>query len=62
MWKVKKSKSLKSQMGLQLWKNMDEDDVEIIRKWERFRKNMKASATETVGYYELKHEPWFDEE
>jgi hypothetical protein len=33
------------------------------RAWESIRENMKASATEGLGYHELKqHKPWSDEE
>jgi hypothetical protein len=30
------------------------DDVNIKRVWESIRVNMKVSATECLGYYELK--------
>jgi hypothetical protein len=41
----------------------DDDDVDINRAWESIRENMKASATEYLSYYELKHhKPQFDEE
>jgi hypothetical protein len=37
-------------------------DVDISRAWESIRENMKASATDSLGFYELKeHKPWFDE-
>jgi hypothetical protein len=37
-----------------------EDEIYII--WEIFRENIKISAKENLGYYELKqHKPWFDE-
>jgi hypothetical protein len=40
----------------------DDDDVDINRAWKNIRENMKTSATESLGYYELKqHKPWFDE-
>jgi hypothetical protein len=50
--------------------NLDDDDddddgdgdgdVDISRVWESIRGNMKDSATESLGYYELKHhKPWF---
>jgi hypothetical protein len=36
--------------------------VEINTVWETIGENIKFSAKETLGYYELKqHEPWFDE-
>jgi hypothetical protein len=37
--------------------------VDITGAWDNIREAMKASATESPGYYELKqHKPWFDEE
>jgi hypothetical protein len=37
-------------------------EVEIITIWETIRENIKISAKESLGYYELKqHKPWFDE-
>jgi hypothetical protein len=39
-----------------------EAEVEINIIWETIRKNIKISAKESLGYYELKqHKPWFDE-
>jgi hypothetical protein len=39
------------------------DDVDIKRTWETVRKNIKISAKESSGYYELnQHKPWFNEE
>jgi hypothetical protein len=36
-------------------------EMEIKNAWEMFRENIKISAKESVGYYELKkHKPWFD--
>jgi hypothetical protein len=41
--------------------NLD-TDVDINRAWGTIRQNIKISAKESVGYYDLqKHEPWFDE-
>jgi hypothetical protein len=38
-------------------------EVKINSAWETIRENIKFSAKETSGYYELKkHRPWFDEE
>jgi hypothetical protein len=35
---------------------------EINSAWESIRENIKISAKESLGYYELKkHEPWFKE-
>jgi hypothetical protein len=38
-------------------------EANINRAWETVRENIKISAKESLGYYELKkHKPWFDEE
>jgi len=40
---------------------LDDNDVYINKGWESFRDNTKASATDGLGYYELKQQkPWFD--
>jgi hypothetical protein len=37
-------------------------DVDINRAWETIKENIKISAIESLGYYELKkHKPWFDQ-
>jgi hypothetical protein len=37
-------------------------EVEINSAWEIIRENIKVSAKESLGYYELKkHKPWFDQ-
>jgi hypothetical protein len=37
-------------------------EVEVNRAWETIRENIKFSAKESLGDYELKkHKPWFDE-
>jgi hypothetical protein len=37
-------------------------DVEINSAWEMIKENIKISAKESLGYFELKkHKPWFDE-
>jgi hypothetical protein len=42
--------------------NLD-DDVDISGAWESITEAIKASAMESIGYYELKqHEPWFEKE
>jgi hypothetical protein len=47
-------------MGLQLWKIWTQ--VEMNSAWETIRENIKTSAKESLGYFELKkHKPWFDE-
>jgi hypothetical protein len=39
--------------------NLDAE-VDISRAWETIRENIKISAKESLGYYELKkHKPWF---
>jgi hypothetical protein len=41
--------------------NLDAE-VGINRAWETIRENIKISAKESLGYYELKkHKPWLDE-
>jgi hypothetical protein len=41
----------------------DDDDMDISKPWEYIRENMKASAIENLGYYELKqNKPCFNEE
>jgi uncharacterized protein YaaR (DUF327 family) len=36
-------------------------EVEINSAWETIRENIKISAKENLGYFELKkHKPWFD--
>jgi hypothetical protein len=53
---------LRSEIGLQLWKIMD-IKVEIYNSWEMIRDNIKISAKESLGYFELKkHKPLFDED
>ena len=39
------------------------DSEDINRAWENIKENIKTSAKDSVGLYELKeHKPWFDEE
>jgi hypothetical protein len=41
--------------------NLD-TEVDINRAWEIIGENIKISAKDSLGYYELqKHKPWFDE-
>jgi hypothetical protein len=36
-------------------------EVEINSAWETIRENIKLSAKESLGYFELKkHKPWLD--
>jgi len=39
------------------------DSKDIKRAWEYIKENIKTSAKESLGLYELKQDkPWFDEE
>jgi len=39
----------------------DRDDIN--RAWENVKQNIKTSAAESLGQYELKqHKPWFEDE
>ncbi|PNE09427.1 Vesicle transport protein GOT1B, partial [Cryptotermes secundus] len=41
--------------------NLD-TEVDVNKTWESIRENIKMSAKESLGYYELKkYKPWFDE-
>jgi hypothetical protein len=38
------------------------DSKDINRTWQNIKENIKISAKESLGLYELKqHKPWFDE-
>jgi hypothetical protein len=40
-----------------------DDNVDMSRAWENIRENIKTSAKESLGHYELQqHKPWFDDE
>jgi hypothetical protein len=40
-----------------------DDNMDMNRAWENIRENIKTSAKESLGHYELqKHKPWFDDE
>jgi len=42
--------------------DVDDIDVDINLAWECIRENIKASTTQSLGYYEFKqHKPWFNE-
>jgi hypothetical protein len=50
-------------MGCTEVEDLHYDEVDISKAWESIRGNIKASATENVGYCELKqHNLWFDKE
>jgi len=39
------------------------DAKDINRAWENIKENIKTSAKDSLGLYELKqHKPWFDED
>jgi hypothetical protein len=39
------------------------DSMDVNRAWEDIKENIKISAKESVGVYELKqYKPWFDDE
>jgi predicted metallo-beta-lactamase superfamily hydrolase len=39
-----------------------DDNVDMNRAWENIRENIKTSAKESLGHYELQeHSPWFDD-
>jgi hypothetical protein len=39
------------------------DVKDINRAWENIKENIKTSAKDSLGLYELKqHKPWFDED
>jgi hypothetical protein len=40
-----------------------DDNVDRNTAWENIRENIKTSANENLGHYELQqHKPWFDDE
>jgi hypothetical protein len=40
-----------------------DDNVDMNRAWENIRENIKTSAKDSLGQYELQqHKPWFDDE
>jgi hypothetical protein len=40
-----------------------DDNVDMNTAWKNIRENMKTSAKESLGHYELQqHKPWFDDE
>jgi hypothetical protein len=42
------------------FENLD-NEMDINRAWEAIRENIKISAKDSVGYYELKkHKTWFN--
>jgi hypothetical protein len=48
--------------GFAALENSNESE-DINRAWENIKENIKTSAKDSLGLYELKqHKPWFDEE
>ena len=48
--------------GFAALENLNESE-DINRAWENIKENIKTSAKDSLGMYELKqHKPWFDEE
>jgi len=61
---VQEQYQVKTSIRFVVLKNLDDgDDVDTHRTSEIIKENIKASATESLHYYELKqHKPWFDKE
>jgi hypothetical protein len=60
---VKEQYQIKISSRFAALENLDDNDVDISKTWKSFRENLKASATESMGYYDMKqHKSWFDEE
>jgi hypothetical protein len=51
---VKEQYQVKISNGFAALENLD-DNVDIDRAWESISENIKASATESIGYYELQN-------
>ena len=60
--KVRKQYQIEISNRFPALENVSEEE-DINRAWESNKENIKTSATESLGMYEMKqHEPWFDEE
>jgi hypothetical protein len=54
--------SLRYKIGVSALKNLN-DSEDINCAWENIKENIRTSAKESLGLYELKqHEAWLDEE
>jgi hypothetical protein len=50
-----------STLNMEALENLD-IEVDVNKAWETIRENIKISAKESLGYYELKkNKPWFQE-
>jgi len=59
-WTLEKSSRLRSQTGMQLWRNDSKDTNWVLKN---IKENIKTSDNEILGLYKLKqHKPLFDEE
>jgi hypothetical protein len=59
-WMLGKSIILRSQTGMQLWRNDSKDTNWALKS---IKENTKTSDNEILGLYKLKqHKPFFDEE
>ena len=62
-WRLGNTIRLRSQTGLLTTLENLNDSEDINRSWENIKENVKSSAKDSLGLYELKqHKPWFDEE
>ena len=65
LWKLnelefRKQYQITISTGFVIFENL-RDSKDIIRAWENIRENIKISAKESLGLYEMKqHKPWFD--
>jgi hypothetical protein len=59
---VKKQCQVKITIRSATLENFD-NNVDMNRAWENIGENIKISAKESLGHYELQqHKPWFDDE
>jgi DNA repair ATPase RecN len=59
---VKEQYQVKITNSFAALENFD-DNMDMNRAWEIIRENIKTSAKESLGHYELQqHKPWFDDE
>jgi len=61
-WELGNSIRLRSQNRFSALEDLN-DSENINGVWKNIKENIKTSAKESLGLYELKqHKPWFDEE
>jgi len=58
--KVKEQYQVKPSNRFAAFENFDDDDVVINKAWESITENMKASATDNLGYVLKQQKPLFD--